>query len=189
MQGNVSGIEFSPTHFQQRTFQFYEIPLIEQQITPIRRKTVNHSTLNLLRTGGFITPKPNPPTRWDLVSLTRGLTGITPNDAELLVTPLIEDKNGNNYWKDWVKAHPQQARFLWPIIQKLAVRDLYLFVPPLLEVAQRHSKANNFQDRIHLQLRSDYLRLRANLQAQDKHSMAKNMIEEAKTDFPDIVWP
>ncbi|MEM9587669.1 MAG: hypothetical protein AAGA03_10340, partial [Planctomycetota bacterium] len=34
--GHVSGIEFAPSHFEARRFQFYELPLLQLQITPIR---------------------------------------------------------------------------------------------------------------------------------------------------------
>ena len=60
IQGRVSGIEFSPHTFQERSFSFYEIPLLEQQITPIRRKTLSNSTLLYLRINGFVTTSSNP---------------------------------------------------------------------------------------------------------------------------------
>ena len=44
LQGNISGTEFSPTHFQQRDFGFYEIPLIHLQISPIKRSASTPST-------------------------------------------------------------------------------------------------------------------------------------------------
>lgn len=56
--GHVSGVEFDPVTFQTRTFQYYEIPLLHIQITPVRRKTrspqasVYLSQNNLLQPGG-----------------------------------------------------------------------------------------------------------------------------------------
>ena len=43
LQGHVRGVEFAPTHFQQREFSFFEIPLIHVQITPIRRSATTRA--------------------------------------------------------------------------------------------------------------------------------------------------
>lgn len=189
VQGRVSGVEFSPTHFQQRTFQFYEIPVIEQQITPITRTTVNRPTLKLLRNGGFVQIAANRTQKWDLVSISRGLSSTIPADAELLAMPLREDVNSNNYWEQWIKKNPNNAKFLWGTIQKLAIRGLYLFVPPLLEIAQRDSGASDFRDKIYTQLQIDYERLTKTLRGQNKTSIADKITEEAKMDFPKMAWP
>ncbi len=166
LQGRVSGVEFSPTHFQQRTFEFYEIPIIEQQITPIRRKTVNNPALNFIRTNGYITTSPGLPNRWDLVSLTRGLTGTTEADAELRFTPLVREKDDAVYWVTGSKQNPAAAGYLWPIIQKLALRELYLFIPPLLEKANQIGNSSDFQSDLEMQLISDYLLLYGNFKIQ-----------------------
>ena len=189
LQGRVSGVEFSPTHFQQRTFEFYEIPIIEQQITPIRRKTVNNPALNFIRTNGYITTSPGLPNRWDLVSLTRGLTGTTEADAELLFKPLVLEKDDAVYWETWSKQNPAAAGFLWPIIQKLALRELYLFIPPLLEKANQIGNSSDFQSDLEMQLISDYLRLAGNVKIQGKNEIAEEMLKEAGQDFPELSWP
>ncbi len=189
IQGRVSGIEFSPHTFQERSFSFYEIPLLERQITPIRRKTLSNSTLLYLRINGFVTTSSNPTSQWDLVSLTRGFIGDSLSDAELLLSPLSLRVDDVSYWETWSEEQPEKARFFWPIAQKLAIRELYLFLPPLFEVAQKDLSQNEFQSAIKKQIREDYLRLSDNMTGQNQPEMAQKILEAAKLDFPEIFIP
>ena len=70
-QGFVSGQEFSPTHFQQREFSFYEIPLIHLQITPIKRSGSTPSTATYVRQNSADHAPYRRPHHWHLVSLSR----------------------------------------------------------------------------------------------------------------------
>ena len=55
-QGFVSGNEFSPTHFQQRKFSFYEIPLIHPspaaRVTSKKAHRLNEERYHLVEVGG-----------------------------------------------------------------------------------------------------------------------------------------
>jgi hypothetical protein len=184
VQGRVSGVEFSPTNFQRRNFHFFEIPVLEQQITPITRTNVSHPTLSFLRNRGFVTVFTKLPPRWDLVSLSRGLSGSSDADAELLMTPLETE-----YWKSWSEQNLAEAKILWPITQKLALRELYLLVPPLLEIAQSETNTLDFEDQILAQLRSDVVQLTEDLRAENNMSLADQIFRDAKSDFPSVKWP
>ncbi len=183
-QGHVSGVEFSPTHFQRRSFSFYEIPLIKQQITPVRRTSSPHAALNFLRTKSLIKTMSRTPVQWDLVNLSRGLTGVSLSDAELLLTPLDLMVNDTSYWKIWSNDHPKHAQLLWPIVQKLAIRDLYIFIPALFELAQQEEDFQVFQSAIHQHLQNEYSHLVEDLRSQSRNELAEQVLSEALSDYP-----
>ena len=189
IQGRVSGIEFSPTHLEQRSFHFFEIPVIEQQITPIRRKKVTNECLRFLRTGGFVKRAPTSVPRWDLVSITRGLSGTTHADAELLLSSLSTEREDVAYWKTWTEKNPTKAKHLWPIVQKLALNRLYLFIPPILEIAQNSDSEEGFQNGILVQIKLDYQRLADSFDRQNKPDVAEEIKNKASQLFPSIEWP
>ncbi|MGI9473148.1 MAG: hypothetical protein ACR2NZ_16520 [Rubripirellula sp.] len=184
-QGFVSGYEFSPTHFQQRRFSFYEIPLIHLQITPIRRSSATPATATYVRQNALITPHTGVPTVWHLVSLSRGLTGATPADANLLLDQL-ELSSGKDYWTDWSKKHPKRAKVLWPYVQRLAERELYLLLPSIFELAQLdpHSP-QQLQDSIDEYLRREYALLIEDMRSADRDDLADQLLAEALQDYPD----
>ncbi len=184
-QGHVTGEEFSPTHFQQRTFAFYEIPLIHVQITPIRRTGSTTETARYLRHESLIQSKPGPPQLWHLVHLDRGMIRSTPADAQLLVTQLSLRPQGGLYWKSWSEQHPDRARVFWPVIQRLAVRELYVLVPTLFEIAQQDLGPQELQQTIDRYLRREYRKLIREMQAADRHELADQLLQEASEDFPD----
>lgn len=185
IQGRVSGVEFAPTHFQQREFRFYEIPLIHLQITPIRRSATTSKTANYLRVNSLVATQPGQPSTWHLVSLSRGLTGSTPADAHLLTDQLSLDVGGDDYWRNWSIDHPQHAKVLWPIVQKLATRELYLLLPPLFEIAQSEPSAAELQNQLNSRLQQDYAGLIQDLRDSDRGGLADEILAEALQDYPD----
>ena len=133
--GRVSGVEFSPTHFQIREFHFYEIPLVHLQITPLRRTALSSDTAVHVNQK-FLTVPPSKPDRWDLVRLTRG--GIPrDDDAALLVDLLQTERKGNETWHRWSLDYPAAAAATWPQIAALARQGLYVVIPDVLAVARR----------------------------------------------------
>jgi hypothetical protein len=185
IQGRVSGVEFAPTHFQQREFRFYEIPLIQLQITPIRRSANTPKTANYLRVNSLVNTQPGQPSNWHLVSLSRGLTGSTPADAQLLTSQLSVELGGDDYWRKWSSDHPQHAKVLWPIVQKLAIRELYLLLPPLFEIAQAPQSAAELQARLESRLQADYAALIDDLRDSDRDALASEILAEALQDYPE----
>ncbi|HUP81482.1 MAG TPA: hypothetical protein VM260_23225 [Pirellula sp.] len=53
--------------------------------------------------------------------------------------------NGANVWDDWSFRNPALAAILWPIVQEVAVKDLYFCVPDLLRNADNHLDAQNLR--------------------------------------------
>jgi hypothetical protein len=183
-QGFVSGQEFSPTHFQLREFSFYEIPLIHVQITPIKRAGSTPTTATYVRQNALIKPHTGPPTSWHLVSISRGLTGSTPADAELLIDQLNLQSGGDEFWRKWSIDHPKHAKVLWSVIQKLAERELYILMPHLFELAQIEQTPQQLQQNIDDLLRGQYRSLIQDMQAADRRELAQQLLAEASKDYP-----
>lgn len=185
VQGYVRGVEFAPSHFQQRRFSFYEIPLIHVQITPIRRAADTPATANYLRVNSLVQTLRGQPTNWHLVSITRGLTAVTPADAQFLVTQLNLASGGDEYWRTWSIDHPQHAKVLWPIVQDLALRELYILLPPLFEIAQIEQTPSELQANLQARLRKDFATLVRDLRSTQRDQLAELILDEAIADFPD----
>jgi hypothetical protein len=183
-QGYVSGEEFSPTHFQLRNFSFYEIPLIHIQITPIKRSGSTPSTATYVRQSALITPHKGVPTTWHLVSISRGVS-TTPADANLLLDQLKLAKGDDGYWRKWSIDHPARASVFWPVIQKLAERELYIMVPQLFELAQNDQRPQELRQRMDEILIEQYVGLIRDMETADRPELAQQLLAEAEKDYPD----
>lgn len=184
-QGHVTGKEFSPTHFQQRDFSFYEIPFIHVQITPINRSGSTPTSAMYLRQNSLVKSYTGPPQVWHLVSISRGLTGRTPADPQLLLDQLELDHSGDSYWRKWSIDHSNRAKVLWPVVQQLAQRELYILLPELFELAQLDLKPQQLSSRIDQMLRNEYHGLIVDMHAADRDELAQQLLREAISDYPD----
>lgn len=186
-QGSVSGIEFAPTHFQKRSFAFYEIPLVHWQITPIRRTTNTLTAATYLKQKSLISSSTKVPNKWDLVELSRGLTGSSPGDASLLVDQLELQSNGDNFWRSWSKKHPKRAKILWPVVQQLAVRELYVLLPPMMELATIAPDDVDLAEKIDLYLKNEFAGLIQDTIDAGRPQLAEELEVDFQTDFPHLV--
>lgn len=128
MFGRVTLREFAPSSFKRRSFVYYQIPLLKQQITPTVRTDDSTSMDRYLRGANLIKVLPNPNARWDIVSVDSelGAAGILTKHLELDEGPTLED---------WSKDHPELAKCLWPAIQEAAQLYAYELTPELFERA------------------------------------------------------
>ncbi len=184
IQGFVGGSEFSPTHFQQRDFQFYEIPLIHQQITPIRRSISTPATANYLRQKSLIKTPKGQPVDWHLVSISRGLGGVAEADAQLLIDQLQLNSNNQLYWRTWTVDHPDLAGRFWPVIQRLAERELYVLMPRLFEIAQNAQTPTDLRSSVDAYLVTQYQSLIQDMIDAGRIDVAEQLAAEAGRDYP-----
>lgn len=183
-QGYVAGSEFSPTRFQQREFSFYEIPLLHIQITPIQRSGSTPAAATYVRQTGLIPRLKKTEEDWHLVSISRGLGSEKPRDPKLLMDQL--ELGGNDeYWRTWSKNKPEHAKILWPLIQKLSIRELYLLMPSLFETAQIEQSAAELQASLDAQLQSEYVKLVEDMRAAERDDLADALLSEAMLDYPE----
>ena len=184
-QGSVSGFEFAPSHFEQRTFSFYEIPLIHLQITPIRRMGDTPQTAKYVRMTTLKNVPKGRATTWHLVSISRGLTGQTVADADLLMQHLQLGDDQDPYWKSWSKQHPNHSAILWPIIQQLAKRELYVLIPMVFQIAEANADSSTqMQKTLDKRLAEEYVTLVKDMKEAKKDDIAAELLAEALVDYP-----
>ena len=186
-QGFVRGSEFAPSHFVRRSFSFYEIPLVHWQITPIRRSDDTPPAVTYVKTKILKKVPKGTATNWHLVSLSRGILGTTNADANFLLAQLeFSDQDSSDpYWIDWSKQNPKHAAVLWPIIQRLAERELYVFVPMVFATADSGGKSPaELQKAIDEQLAAEYVSLVSDMREAGKMTVAAALLSEAVADYP-----
>jgi len=196
--GRVQGREFAPSHFEIRRFSFTEIPLLQLQITPIRRVKETSGLQNYLTTSSLI---PNPigqPDRWHLIELRRFSGTSGPADAKLLTDflepdPRVFSSQGTLYWHRWSTENPGHAAVLWPVVQKLAERELYVLVPSVFQIADTAATVpkstgqspDAMKTRLHQFLVASYAGLINDMRAAGKADIAEALRQEALADYPD----
>jgi hypothetical protein len=186
-QGFVSGSEFAPSHFVQRSFSFYEIPLVHWQITPIRRRDDTPRAATYVKTKLLKKVPKGTASNWHLVSLTRGISGATNADANFLLAQLEfgDQAKSDPYWIDWSKQNPKHAAILWPIVQRLAERELYIFIPMVFATADSGGKSPaELQKVIDDQLAREYVYLVRDMREAGKLTVAATLLSEALADYP-----
>lgn len=200
--GQVEGREFAPSHFEIRRFSFIEIPLLRLQITPIRRFSESSVLQSYLNTSSLITRPPGQPTAWHLVELSRFGVPTQPADAKLLTDFLKIPYSGfamrrgaaaqsDLYWHQWSIGHPEHAAVLWPQIQKLAERELYLLIPDVFQIADAAVADATAQSvaamrtRLRAFLIESYASLIDDMRAAGMDDVAESLRREAATDYPD----
>lgn len=144
--GKVSGTEFNPQTFERRWFSFYEIPLVRLQVTPLWRVGANGNVEDLVIAQKYVTPPPNAPEQWELISLVRRNYKQPPTDVQILARYLdASDEDGDSYWTQWSIKHPEMAALLWPEVARLARLEQYVLLPPLFELARGAEGVKKFQ--------------------------------------------
>lgn len=188
--GSVRGVEFSPTHFQTRTFSVYEIPLLKLQISPIRRETpLQSKTVNFLYAQNYLNrPTGIAPAEWHLSQLSRSGMGAYEADAYLL-TQQLEFQNWRSstqdtHWEEWSKNNPAIAKVLWPTIQQLAIRELYILMPQIFDDALSATNEVVFKKQVDDYLRTHYAELVTELRSAKRDHIADELLKEALFDYP-----
>lgn len=189
--GVISGEEFSPTTFKRRSFTYYEIPLIGIQVSPIWHKDQSSDLERFLVSDSLVpAAKGADPkgVRWDLVYARRGEVVSHRGDAQILCNYFdARDRNEEETWLTWTKKHQELASILWPVIRDLANQELYIFIPQLMEIAERTPSTSQFSDLISQTLTTRLLELATNQRFLDRHAQAIELYTQALTRSPNEI--
>ena len=190
--GSVSGTEFSPTDFQTRRFTVREIPWLQIQISPIRRIHSQSATTRYLIAQSLIRPTSPRPQDWHVVELTRGGLSNTEADAKLLTDHLDlyvyrhhSNSGANEFWHNWSIDEPAKAKVLWPIVQRLATRELYILMPKLFSLAVDAKDEVVLREAVNEYLQASYIELIIEMRNTNRSELAAQLLAEARSDFPD----
>jgi hypothetical protein len=175
--GLNTGEEFSPNTFSRRTFYYYEIPLLGIQVTPIVRDDQTNRFERYLRQKGLVKAGNQGETRWDLVQAARSGKTTFHGDADILCSYLdAVDAEGDRYWQTWSEQNPKLAGILWPLVARMAERQLYIFVPELIDLASSVSQPDELQKKLNDSLAKQYWRLAKIQQEQGDHETAVELL-------------
>ncbi len=183
-QGHVYGTEFSPTHFTTREYSFIEIPLLGIQITPIKRVDTTSDIATYIRTKNLIPKLPGKQKIWHPSTITRGFSAQVDRDAQLLIDQFEIQDQSSTYWQTWSIDHPKKAALLWPIVAKLAQRELYVLLPGIFEIAQSDSSIEEFSAQTDQYLVEEYASVIEDMRAAKKTDLADQLLNEARADYP-----
>jgi hypothetical protein len=138
----TTGLEFSPARFQTRQFYLYRIPGTDLQFLPTFQSSMPNDTpsaiLKDLRTY-------DSNDTWHMLKAdSRGGESFP---ANLLVTSLMRLNVENQpYWGAWSSKQPGYAATLWPIIQAMAMSNLYHEIPEVLRFAEGYTGPEQVAD-------------------------------------------
>jgi len=151
----ISGEEFAPDSFRRRAFRFREIPLLHIQVSGIRRDRIDHELTQWIQAQKILKVEKDP--RWDLVDFRRYGGDQANGDAKILTT-YLDSKNSSRdlIWLNWSKANVKRASMLWPRVSLVARQGLYLFIPDMMDAAQRSKTATELKTRLDKVLVSQY---------------------------------
>jgi hypothetical protein len=185
--GRIHGKEFAPTHFSLREFEFFQIPIIRLQVSPIWRTGRSLDLPIYLMTAGLITVPKDPPSRWDLVGImtTEDVSSFN-GDAGLLVAWLTagDQGGGAEHWKEWSQQHPEAAKELWGTVQSLAERELYVLIPQLFALAERETNVEKLRTSIAEYLTREQIAMAHDLVDAQSLEQARQLLTEALQDEP-----
>ena len=171
----TTGQEFSPTRFQTRQFYLYRIPGTDLQFLPTFQSSMPNDTpaaiLKDLRTYGSNDSSND---TWHMLKAdSRGGDSFP---ANLLVTSLMRCNVENQpYWGAWSSKHQGYAATLWPIIQAMAMSNLYHEIPEVLRFAEAYSGPEN--DFAHELLKTIHEKIQ---QRKDRYGLAGSDIPTGK---------
>ncbi len=178
--GLHAGEEFAPDTFTRRTFYYYEIPLLGIQVTPIARKDRTNSFERYLRASGLVAPVKSGSLRWDLVRASRSGKVRFRGDAEILCSYLdAVNEDEVAYWKIWSEENTDAAKVLWPMVARVARRQLYILVPEMIDLARAESNPKRLRRSLDDSLAAQFLRLGRTEQALGNHERALELLDEA----------
>ena len=181
----MQGVEFAPSHFRAREFQFYEIPFLQIQISPIQRTSHELPIVSFLRKNNYVVRPKDKPKVWHVVSIHRGGSGTLPGDAKLLIDQLNLHQGSGILWVNWSEKNPAKAAMLWPTIQKLAGRELYVLIPGLLQQALLADGTDSaFTARMDQWLSEELVSLIGDMRKAQRDELASALLDEALADFP-----
>jgi len=185
MLGHVEGEEIATETFQRRTFEYYQLPLIELQVSGITRVDSTGDVEEYLIKDKIISvtkPKtpPDESLRWDLVSANRFGQVFSRGEAEILCH-YLDSKNadGKFTWVEWSKKNPELAKIIWPAVVTVARQELYIFVPELLALAANATDPEALQMALDESLSEQYLRVATTQQQLARHELAVELFSHS----------
>jgi hypothetical protein len=176
--GGVHGTEFCPQTFERRSYSYYELPLLHIQMTGERHQDLTGSTEKCITSNKFVATI-NGKRDWHVLVGSRGTRQRRPGDAGILLQYLDAEESSEVYrWVRWSEQHTELAKILWPAVQRLALRDMYVFMPDLFDLAKQVDDTAKLQEQLDRYTAAKLLVLGQRL-TQNKDAAAVKVLDEA----------
>jgi len=169
--GIVIGEEFSPDTFKQRTFYYFELPLVHLQVTPVRRNEKMSDLASHLQRTKLLPPSKEDKPRWHFVHAKRGGEPLT-GDANILCSYMKIKQDDQILWLEWSTDHPNAAAVFWPTVAEVARDHQYVFLPEMFDLALVAENADGLRQSLDQFLAKKYADLAANQLALKDHGDA-----------------
>ncbi len=164
----------------------YELPIVHVQMTGERHEDLTGDTEKCVTSNKLITPIVGKKD-WHVIVGSRGTRQRRPGDAGILLQYLDAEESSNVYrWTRWSEQNMELAKALWPAVQRLALRDMYLFVPELFEIAKLSEGPAKLQEDVDGFVAGKLLVLGRQLQARKNAAEAVKVLDEALLLAPEI---
>lgn len=131
--GRVAGVEFSPATFSTRSYSFFQIPLVQWQISPATRDDLSGDLKRYLKANSYLRTLPTQ--RWDVITVSQA-GRESEGDAIILHRYLsAKDSDGERIWLEWTREHRAFAGSFWVAVQHAADLRAYELIPDLFRFA------------------------------------------------------
>jgi hypothetical protein len=178
--GAVHGTEFCPQTFERRSYSYYELPIIRVQVTGERHEDLTGDTEACVTSNNFIPPAAGGKQDWHVLVGSRGTRLRRPGDAGILVQYLDATESDNAHrWVQWSNKNKPLAQLLWPAVQRLAVHDLYLYVPDLFDLAKTVDDAVKLKQELNHLVAEKLLLLARRHSDHEDHAGTIEILDEA----------
>lgn len=149
--GTINGTEFSPNTFQIRSFNYLRIPGTMSRLGPTTLGPSTPATeLEILK---HLTRQSGPDT-WHPIAILNSNTAPKYPAALLVESLTRKSPEGNSIWATWSTKNPELASTLWPFIQWMALNNIYVEIPSILEFAEIYSgPIEDFEIALHTRAR------------------------------------
>ena len=124
----IQGEEFCPQLFQKREFSYWRIPgtkvrVSQTSLTP----GVSPSSKDILQYLPAISQ-----TDWQVTRVRQGAVAKDFGPTILIERLQTINADGVNFWDAWSFHNPKHAALLWPLVQQIAIKEMYFCIPELL---------------------------------------------------------
>jgi hypothetical protein len=178
--GAVHGTEFCPQTFERRSYSYYELPVFGIQLTGERNEDLTGPTELEITSQKYVAPHTGAKKDWHVLVGSRGTSVRRPGNAGILMMYLdAMDSESYHRWVGWSEAHQQQAHFLWPAVQRLAVHELYVDVPDLFDLAKLIDYPQELEQKLNQTVAARLLVLGRRLQGREDQVAAVGVLDEA----------
>lgn len=132
---SIQGTEFSPNSFQMRNFSYSRVPGTRLRLGATRLGAPwSVASTDVLKHLPIVTA----PQQWHISRISNSQEPAF--GAEILVEALQQrNADGNDFWGKWSFDNPKLAAILWPLVQQVAIHELYECIPEILEIAESSS--------------------------------------------------